>query len=145
LFRPEITGFIIQQTFISGDKPIGKNMTSSTETRTLLEKYYDTLSKNEGWQSLLSEDVLLTGTVMKESKGKDLFVHNNFFRMIKSLNVRQMIVENENAFALVSYDLVSPKGTKFSSDVAEIWKVKNNKLASLAIYFDTAAFAQAMM
>jgi ketosteroid isomerase-like protein len=114
------------------------------ETRTLLKNYYNGLSKNEHWQSLLSDDVLLTGTVVKESKGKDLFVHNNFFRMIKGLEVRQMIVENENAFALVSYDLVSPKGTNFSSDVAEIWKIKDKKLVSLAIYFDTAAFAKAM-
>jgi ketosteroid isomerase-like protein len=120
-------------------------MTSSAKTRTLLQKYYDSLSKNEGWQTLLSEDVLLTGTVVQESKGKDAFVHNNFFRMIKGLKVRQMIVENENAFALVRYDLVSPKGTSFSSDVAEIWRIKDNKLVSLTIYFDTAAFAKAMM
>ena len=119
-------------------------MTSSTETRTLLQRYYDGLSKKEGWQSLLSEDVELTGTLAKESKGKDLFTHNNFFRMIKGLKVRKMIVENENGFALVSYDLVSPKGTSFSSDVAEIWRINDNKLASLAIYFDTAAFAEAM-
>lgn len=123
---------------------MGKNMTSSTETRTLLKNYYNGLSKNEHWQSLLSDDVLLTGTVVKESKGKDLFVHNNFFRMIKGLEVRQMIVENEHAFALVSYDLVSPKGTNFSSDVAEIWRIKDNKLVSLTICFDTAAFAKAM-
>jgi len=136
---------MIQQTFISGDESIGKNMTHPAETRTLLQKYYDGLSKNEVWQSLLPEDVLLTGTVVKESKGKGQFVHNNFFRMIKGLKVKQMIVENENAFALVSYDLVSPKGTSFSSDVAEIWRIKENKLVSLAIYFDTAAFAKDMM
>jgi ketosteroid isomerase-like protein len=144
LSQPEITGLMIQQIFISCDESIGKNMTSSAETRTLLQKYYDSLSKNEGWQTLLSEDVLLTGTVAKESKGKELFVHNNFFRMIKSLKVKQMIVENENAFTLVSYDLLSPKGTKFSSDVAEIWRIKDNKLVSLTIYFDTAAFTKAM-
>jgi hypothetical protein len=106
-------------------------MTSSAETRALLNKYYDDLAKKEGWQSLLSDDVLLTGTVAKESRGRELFVTNNFFRMIKGLKVRQMIIENDNAFALVNYDLVSPKGTGFSSDVAEIWKVKGNKLASL--------------
>jgi ketosteroid isomerase-like protein len=120
-------------------------MTSSAETRALLNRYYDGLAKKEGWQSLLSDDVLLTGTVAKESRGRDLFVDNNFFRMIKGLKVRQMIIENENAFALVGYDLVPPKGTAFSSDVAEIWRVRDNKLVSLAIYFDTAAFQRAMM
>jgi len=60
--------------------------------------------------------------------------------MVKHLEVKLMIVENENACALVSYDLISPKGKNFSGDVAEIWKVKDGKLESLAIYFDTAEF-----
>ena len=55
-----------------------------------------------------------------------------------------MIVENEKACAVVSYDLISPKGKPFQSIAAENWKVKEGKLDSLAIYFDTAAFQQAM-
>jgi ketosteroid isomerase-like protein len=39
---------------------------------------------------------------------------------------------------------MSPKGKSFSSDVAEIWKVKDGKLDSLVIYFDTAAFQESM-
>jgi ketosteroid isomerase-like protein len=139
----QLTDTIIRQTFISVTGH-GETMTSSAETRTLLNKYYDALLKKEDWPSLLSDDVLLTGTVVKESRGKELFISNDFFRMIRGLKVRQMIVENDNAFALVSYDLVSPKGVIFSSDVAEIWRVKDNKLASLAIYFDTAAFQRSM-
>jgi hypothetical protein len=68
-------------------------MTSSAETRAILIRYYEGLAKKEGWQFLLSDDVLLTGTVAKESRGRDLFVNNNFFRMFKGLKVRQMIVE----------------------------------------------------
>ncbi len=119
-------------------------MNTSTETKEILQKYYDCLSKKEGWQSLLSDDILLTGTVAKESKGKEPFVNNNFFKMVKDLKLKRMIVENENACALVSYDLTSPKGKNFSSDVAEIWKVKDGKLDSLAIYFDTAEFQKSI-
>ena len=119
-------------------------MNTSAETKEILQKYYDCLSKKEGWQSLLSEDILLTGTVAKESKGKELFVNNNFFKMVKDLKLKRMIVENENACALVSYDLTSPKGKNFSGDVAEIWKVKDGKLDSLAIYFDTAEFQKSI-
>lgn len=87
-------------------------MSSSAETRVILNNYYDALLKKEGWQSVLSEDVLLTGTDVKESKGKALFVNNDFFKMIRSLKVEQMIVENDNACALVRYDLVSASQSK---------------------------------
>ena len=119
-------------------------MNTSLETREVLKKYYDKLSKKEGWQSLLCDNVLLAGTVAKESRGKEPFVNNNFFKMIRGLTVKETIVENENACALVSYDLMSPKGKRFSSVVAEIWKVKGGKLDSLAIYFDTSAFQASM-
>jgi len=119
-------------------------MSSSPKTKDLLKKYYEGLSSKGDWHSMLSEEILLTGTVAKESKGKEAFVNNNFFRMVKGLKVKQMIVENGNACYIVSYNLISPKGISFSSDVAEIWKVKDGKLDSLAIYFDTAAFQESM-
>ncbi|MGZ4908223.1 MAG: nuclear transport factor 2 family protein [Halobacteriota archaeon] len=119
-------------------------MNTSEQAKEILQRYYDGLSRKEGWQSLLSDDIVLTGTVAQESRGKELFVNNNFFKMVKSLHVEQMIVENDNACAVVSYDLISPTGTRFSSDVAEIWKVKDGRLTSLAIYFDTAEFQKAV-
>ena len=120
-------------------------MSTSEQTKEILQHYYDgELSRKESWQSLLSDDIMLTGTVAQESRGKELFVNNNFFKMVKSLHVKQMIVENENACAVVSYDLVSPTGTHFSGDVAEIWRVKDGQLASLAVYFDTAEFQKAV-
>ncbi len=93
---------------------------------------------------MLSEDILLTGTIAKESTGKEEFVNNNFFKMGRGLNIRAMIVEKDNACALVDYDLISPKGKSFTSEVAEIWKAKDGKLESLAIYFDTAQFQKNM-
>ncbi len=115
-----------------------------SETMDILNRYYKGLLHKEDWHSMLSEDILLTGTVANESKGKEAFVNNNFFKMVKGLKIKQMIVENGSACAVVSYDLISPKGKDFSSEVAEIWSIKNGKLASLAIYFDTAAFQKAL-
>jgi ketosteroid isomerase-like protein len=117
---------------------------SHSETMDLLNKYYKGLFSKGDWHSMLADDILLTGTVAKESTGKQSFINNNFFKMVKSLKVKQMIIEDGNACAIVGYDLVSPKGTSFSSEVAEIWKVKDGKLASLAIYFDTAAFQKSI-
>ena len=117
---------------------------STSTVKELLNKYYNGLAIKGDWHFLLSDEILLTGTIAKESRGKDPFVNNNFFKMVRSLKVKEMIVENEKACALLKYDLMSPKGKSFSSEVAEIWKVKDGKLDSLAIYFDTAAFQKSM-
>jgi ketosteroid isomerase-like protein len=111
----------------------------------LLNRYYKGLLSKGDWHSMLADDILLMGTVAKESRGKEPFVNNNFFKMVKGFKVKQMIVEDANACVVVSYDLVSPRGKSFSSEVAEIWKAKDGKLSSLAIYFDTASFQKAMV
>jgi len=113
-------------------------------TKELLEEYYRGVSKKSGWGYLLSEDFLLTGTVTQETRGRDVYVNNNFFKLVRGLNVRELMVSGEKAFALVSYDLVSPKGRSFSSEVVEFWRAKDGELFSIAIYFDTAAFSKSM-
>ncbi len=115
-------------------------MESSSSTRELLERYYERLSRKSGWEDLLSDNFSLRGTVAKETVGRDLYINNNFFKLIKRLHVKEILTEGEKGFALVNYDLVSLKGKDFSCDVAEFWKVKNGKLDSIAIYFDTAGF-----
>lgn len=119
-------------------------MIDSNLTRELVNSYYDKLSKKEKLNSLLSEEFLLTGTIARESIGREAYVSNNFFKGIKSLNVKCMLVEDDNACAIVSYDLISPKGNSFKAEIAEIWKIKNGKLDSVAIYFDTAFFQKAI-
>ncbi len=119
-------------------------MDSSAATKELVKKYYDGLSRKAEWGHLLSDSFLLTGTIAKESRGRDAYVNNQFFKLVRGLTVKEMAIEGEKAFALVNYSLVSPKGRSFSSDVGEFWKVKNGKLDSVAIYFDTAAFNSSM-
>lgn len=115
-------------------------MGDSSTTKELLNKYYEGLSRKKGWENLLSDNFLLWGTVQRETRGRDVYVQNGFFRLVRGLKVREMVVEGENGFALVNYDLVSPKGKTLSCDVAELWRAKAGKLDSVAIYFDTAAF-----
>lgn len=112
--------------------------------KNILNLYYENLAKKGDWDYMLADDILLTGTIVKESRGKEQFVNNNFFKMVRDLKVKEMIVEGQKACAVVAYSLMSPKGNSFQSEVAEVWKVKNGKLESLAIYFDTAAFQKAM-
>jgi len=110
----------------------------------LLKEYYDGIAKGGGWGHLLSENFLLTGTIARESRGKGAYMNNNFFKLVKALKVEEMIAEGNSGFALVRYDLVSPKGKPFSLRVAEFWKMKEGELDSVAIYFDTASFNDSM-
>jgi ketosteroid isomerase-like protein len=117
-------------------------MSASEATKRLLERYYlDLPAKNE-WENLLTDDFLLTGTVAKESKGRDQYKANGFFKLVRSHVVKEMIVEGDRGFALVNYDLVSPTGKTMSCDVAEFWKAGQGRLVSVSIYFDTAAFGR---
>jgi ketosteroid isomerase-like protein len=56
------------------------------------------------------------------------------------MSVNELLVDGERACALTHYDLRPPVGNPFVSDVAEIFTVKNGKITSFAIYFDTAPF-----
>ena len=120
------------------------SMENSVSAKELLKKYYERLSRKSGWEHLLSENFLLTGTVGKETRGRDVYMNNSFFKLVRGLKVKEMVVEGGRAFALVNYDLVSPKGRTLSCDVAEFWKLKEGKLDSIAIYFDTTAFSNFM-
>lgn len=119
-------------------------MENTRVTKELLERYYEGLSRKSGWEELLSDDFWLRGTVAKETKGRDLYINNNFFKLIKRLHVKEILTEGENGFALVNYDLLSPKGKELSCDVAEFWKAKDGRLDSIAIYFDTVSFSKFM-
>ena len=119
-------------------------MADSNMTKELLDRYYDRLTKKGDWGSLLSDDFLMTGTVVKESRGREAHMNNNFFRGVLGLRVKNMIIEGDSACAIVNYDLVSPKGNRFDADVAEIWKARGGKLISIAVYFDTAYFQKSM-
>jgi ketosteroid isomerase-like protein len=51
-----------------------------------------------------------------------------------------MLVEGDNACAIVNYDYINSNGGKMNQDVAELWEVKKGKLAKLTIYFDFTAY-----
>jgi len=64
-----------------------------------------------------------------------------FYSMVSTFVVREVIVEGERACALTRYSLQPPNGgPSFTSDVAEIFTVRNDKITSFAIYFDTAPY-----
>jgi ketosteroid isomerase-like protein len=118
----------------------------STATQETIKGYYDGIKRKSRWQAFVADDIVFEGTGMKATKGKEAFVKSNsqFLQAVKTSQVKDMIVEGEKACVIVHYELMSPKGNSASSDVAEILVVKDGKIGSSTIYFDTAAFANLM-
>jgi len=117
-------------------------------TRDLVQGYYDSLGrKDDKWQELYSDDAVFSDASQTlNAKGKVAVIRSfvPFLEGVAAVKVRQMIVEGENACAIVGYDYANPKGQKMSQDVAEVWKVKDGKLTKLTIYFDLIAYRNFM-
>jgi ketosteroid isomerase-like protein len=56
------------------------------------------------------------------------------------VKLSELIVEGERACAIVDYVYVNPKGERLGQSVAEVWRVRNNRLAELKLYFDLTAY-----
>ncbi|HEY7162370.1 MAG TPA: nuclear transport factor 2 family protein [Acidobacteriota bacterium] len=114
---------------------------ATTET---IQGYFNSLKKKGDWQSFLADDITFTSytSPVRRLAGKDAYLEatNRFYSSIVSMEVRDIMVDDERALALTHYDLKHPSGNTFSSDVAEIFTVKNGKIKTFEIYFDSAPF-----
>jgi ketosteroid isomerase-like protein len=113
--------------------------------RETIERYYEALRTKSGWESLFSDDVTFTSFTSpnRQIHDRGMFVEGTkrFYSMIASFELRQLIIDGDKACGLVRYELQPPNGgPRFSSDVAEIFGVKDGKITSFAIYFDTAPY-----
>ena len=115
-------------------------------TQATLEGYYEGIRQKNGWQDFVSESIAFDGTGVKATLGKEAYIAgtDQFLRAVTSSQIKEMIVEGEKACTLMHYELMSPKGKRDSSDVAEIMIVREGKIVASSIYFDTAAFSRFM-
>lgn len=113
-------------------------------TRDTVLGYFDGVRRKQGWDVLLAEDVVFTSLTSpnKRLSGKALFLQatQRFYGMIAAVEVRDLIVEGGKACVTTRYKLQPPSGPAFSSDVAEIFAVRDGKIAALDIYFDSAPY-----
>ncbi|WP_346320595.1 nuclear transport factor 2 family protein [Chitinophaga sp. YIM B06452] len=114
-------------------------------TKQLLDIYYEGFVRKEGWESVIADDFTFIGGDMTQNvplAGKAAYIEviKRFSRAFRRMHVKEMIVEGENACVIGNYDFTFPNGANINGDVAEIWKARNGKLASLSIWFDTLTF-----
>jgi ketosteroid isomerase-like protein len=113
-------------------------------TRETIEAYFSSLRRNDGWQNYFSDDLAFASFVspVKHVNGRAAFLEatKGFYHMIASLDLRTLIVESDRACATTRYRLQPPSAPAFESDVAEVFIVRDGRIASLEIYFDPTPY-----
>ena len=113
-------------------------------TKSIIEGYFDRLKQKSDWEAFLADGMAFTSfvTPIKQVAGKSAYLESTsrFFSMITAVEVKDLIVDGDRACALTRYQLQPAGGPAIESHVAEVFKVKDEKILSLEIYFDSAPF-----
>jgi ketosteroid isomerase-like protein len=120
-------------------------MDNQAITREVLETYYKGFAGKANWESVIADDFEYVGGDMNNIKpvvGKRAYIEiiKRFSQRFQAMRVKQMIVEGDKASIIGNYDFQFPNGFKINGNVSENWTVKNGKLQSLTLYFDTLTF-----
>lgn len=118
--------------------------TDSIGTEDTIRMYFERLFAG-GWEALIADDIVFTSP-SGVTHGKAAYVAgtNGFKRVAKSVDVQQLIVDGDSAVAVTRYQLQSPKGNVANCDTIEVLSVRDGKISSSRICFDTAAFGKFM-
>ena len=140
-----LLSLILITSVLAAEHEHSQNTGASMSTKNTVEGYFIALKQGKGWETFLSDDGMMFTSFtspVKQVTGKAAYLEatKRFYTMIISVQVRDLIVEADKACALNSYELQPPAGNRFTSDVAEIFTVRNGKIDSLAIYFDRSPF-----
>lgn len=113
-------------------------------TRETVQGYFDGVRRRQGWESFLADGIAFTSftSPVRQVRGKAEFLEatRRFYPTIASFRINELILDGERACALTRYELQPPGKAPFASDVAELFTVKDGKIDSFAIYFDTAPY-----
>ena len=117
-------------------------------TKDLVQSYYASLDqKDDRWKELYSDDAVFADasqTLVAKGKAAVIQAFVPFLKGVAGLKVSQVIVEGEKACFIISYTYVNSKKERLDQDVAEVWEVRNGKLAKQTIYFDLTAYRRFM-
>lgn len=117
------------------------------KTKEILDVYYKGFAQKSGYESVLSENFKFIGGDMTKTtpivgKQANIELFRRFSTLFTSMRVKEMYIDGDSACVRANYDYVFQKGDKVNGDVAEFWKIKDDKLESLTIFFDTLTFQQ---
>ncbi|AUP81297.1 nuclear transport factor 2 family protein [Flavivirga eckloniae] len=104
-------------------------------------EFFETFGTDKDWKSLLADDINFTSP-MDEVDDKDKFIEldTQFRQLVKKASVKWIITNDEQASALVNYDMALPTGDSLNITFSEIINLDNQKIKSIEVFFDTAKF-----
>lgn len=116
--------------------------------RDVIDRFYESLrQKNDVWKDLWADDALFrdsSGTLRAEGRAACIESYTPFLKDVVGLEVRQTIVQGSTACYVIGYDYVNSKAERLHQDDAEIWEVRDGKLARMTIFFDLTLYRSFM-
>ena len=113
-------------------------------TKATIEAYFAGLKQKKGWDSFLGDNMVFTSftSPVKQVTGKVAYLEatKRFYGGIVTFEVRDLLFDGDKACALTRYQLQRPGSPAFESNVAEVFQVRDGKIVSFDIYFDSAPF-----
>lgn len=117
-------------------------------TQDAIDRFYRSfIDKTDAWKELWADDAVFgdaSGTLHAEGKPAVIQSFTPFLKGVAGLEVRQRIVQDEHACYVIGYTYVNSKGENMQQDDAEVWEVRNGRLAKLTIYFDLTEYRSFM-
>ena len=122
----------------------GTSKGNSMTTKATIEGYFSSLKQKKDWSSFLADDVVFTSftSPVKQVTGKGAYLESTkrFYGGIVTFEVRDLLIDGDRVCALTRYQLQRPQLPAFESHVAEVFRVRDGKIVSFDIYFDSAPF-----
>lgn len=120
-------------------------MENQTLTKQLLDAYYSGFAAKANWEHTIADDFQYIGGDMNNTQpvvGKQAYMEiiKRFSQRFRSMRVKQMIIDGDQAHVIGNYDFHFPNGKTINGNVSENWTIQNGKLQSLTLYFDTLTF-----
>jgi ketosteroid isomerase-like protein len=110
-------------------------------TKEVVTEYYNGISRKSGWHDIIADDMnFIGGGQFLIGKQAYIDTTEKFLKLVKGVKIKTLIIEGQKVAAIIDYTLHSPQGNITSCEVAEILSVKDDKINSSDIFFDTAAF-----
>lgn len=121
-------------------------MGKQEKVKQILEEYYKGFAEKSNWEHTIADDFEYIGGDMTQTEpliGKSAYIGviKRFSQVFTTMRVESMVIQEDKACVVGNYDLKFPNGKTMNGNVSEHWAIKNDKLQSLRIYFDTLTFS----
>ncbi len=115
-------------------------------TKTVVEGFFEAMYAQKGWEEFIADDVTFEGPLMAPVKGKEAFIEvtKQFLQNQNEAKVRNIIVQEDSACVMTNYKMGHPAMAILDLDACEIVQLKDGKVTSMEIYFDSQKLTEFM-